>query len=102
MFGAGTPVASFPVARREPAFRLLFNKPADRAYWLWMDRDPRWEKQGKRKGGIGGGEERRKEEGDAGTEEERKETGRKGNRRCKHSRVFCSWIIVDHRILIVT
>lgn len=40
MFGAGTPVDSFPVARREPAFRLLFNKPADRAYWLWMDRDP--------------------------------------------------------------
>lgn len=40
MFGASTPVGSFPVARREPAFRLLFNKPADRAYWLWMDRDP--------------------------------------------------------------
>lgn len=40
MFGAGTPVDSFPVARRAPAFRLLFNKPADRAYWLWMDRDP--------------------------------------------------------------
>lgn len=40
MFGAGTPVDSFPAARREPAFRLLFNKPADRAYWLWMDRDP--------------------------------------------------------------
>lgn len=55
-FGAGTPVASFPVARREPAFRLLFNKPADRAYWLWMDRDPRRERQGKRKRGNGGEE----------------------------------------------
>ncbi len=61
MLEAGTPVASFPVARREPAFRLLFNKPADRAYWLWMDGDPRWEKQGKEeekekeeKGGGGG------------------------------------------------
>lgn len=40
MFGASTPVGSFPAARRESAFRLLFNKPADRAYWLWMDRDP--------------------------------------------------------------
>lgn len=37
---AGTPVDSFPVARREPAFRLLFNRPTHRAYWLWMDRDP--------------------------------------------------------------
>lgn len=45
VFGAGTPVDSFPVARREPAFRLLFNKPADRAYWLWMDRGSRWEKR---------------------------------------------------------
>lgn len=53
-FGAGTPVASFPVARREPAFRLLFNKSADRAYWLWMDRDPRREEQGKGKRGKGG------------------------------------------------
>lgn len=69
MFGAGTPVASFPVARREPAFRLLFNKPADRAYWLWLDRDPRWEKRGKRKRGRGGGGRWRE---DAGTEEERK------------------------------
>ncbi len=68
MFGAGTPVASFPVARREPAFRLLFNKPADRAYWLWMDRDPRREKQGKRKRGKGRGGGRWGE--DAGTEEE--------------------------------
>lgn len=40
MFVAGTPVDSFPVARREPAFRLLFNRSTDRAYWLWMDRDP--------------------------------------------------------------
>ena len=52
-FGAGTPADSFPVARREPAFRLLFNKPADRAYWLWMDRDARWEEQGKTRGNIG-------------------------------------------------
>lgn len=75
VFGAGTPVDSFPVARREPAFRLLFNKPADRAYWLWTDRGPRWEKQGKRKRGKGGG--RRRE--DAGTEEEeRKENGQEG------------------------
>lgn len=62
VFGAGTPVASFPVARREPAFRLLFNKPADRAYWLWMDGDSRWERQGKREGGRGGEEDRREVE----------------------------------------
>lgn len=43
----------FPVARREPAFRLLLNKPADRAYWLWMVRDPRWETHGERKRGKG-------------------------------------------------
>lgn len=99
VFGAGTPVASFPVARREPAFRLLFNKPADRAYWLWMDRDPRWEKQWKRKRGKGGEEKRREVEGrcrersrgwrwkeDAGTKE-RKTSGMKGNRVWKHSHV---------------
>lgn len=80
MFGAGTPVASFPVVRREPAFRLLFNKPADRAYWLWMDRDPRWEKQGKRKRGER--RERRRGERwkeDAGTEiREEKKNEQKG------------------------
>lgn len=48
VFGAGTPVASFSVAKREPAFRLLFNKPADRAYWLWMDRDTHWERHRER------------------------------------------------------
>lgn len=48
VFGAGTPVASFSVAKREPAFRLLFNKPADRAYWLWMDRDAHWERHRER------------------------------------------------------
>lgn len=45
VFGAGTPVASFSVAKRELAFRLLFNKPADGAYWLWMDGDTHWESQ---------------------------------------------------------
>lgn len=83
-FGAGTPVASFPVARREPAFRLLFNKPADRAYWLWMDRDPRWEKQGEkrkregeRRGGGRGGE---REVGRGGEREE--ERGRETEQQC--------------------
>lgn len=56
-FGASTPVGSFPVARREPAFRLLFNKPAARAYWLWMNRDPPLGEKGQkgRLGGVGGG-----------------------------------------------
>lgn len=74
MFGAGTPVASFPVVRRESAFRLLFNKPADRAYWLWMDRDPRWEKQGerkRRKRKRGGGMEGKIDVRDRRTEEKR-------------------------------
>ena len=67
VFGAGTPVASFPVARREPAFRLLFNKPADRAYWLWMDGAPRGEREGEEEKRRKGGRE------DARTEAERKE-----------------------------
>lgn len=63
-FGAGTPVASFPLVRREPAFRLLFNKAADGAYWLWMDGDPRWEKRRR------GGGRRRRRWGDGGGEGE--------------------------------
>lgn len=45
VFGAGTPVASFSVAKRELAFRLLFNKPADGACWLWTSKDTHWESQ---------------------------------------------------------
>lgn len=55
-------MGSFPAARREPAFRLLFNKPADRAYWLWMDRDPPLGEKGqkeKRGGKMQGQKDRR-------------------------------------------
>lgn len=69
----GTPVASFPAARREPAFRLLFNKPADGAYWLWMDRDPPL--------GETGEEER------GGSKCRERKIGRKGNKRWKRSHV---------------
>lgn len=67
MFGAGTPVASFSVAERAPAFRLLFNKPADGAYWLWMDGGSRWEKWREEKKRAGRGRCWVEEKGKLGT-----------------------------------
>ena len=93
VFGAGTPVASFPVARREPAFRLLFNKPADRAYWLWMDGDPCGERERERRGGE---EERRR--GGRRREGGRMHRQRRRGRKCAGGRIDGG--VVDNMTLI--
>lgn len=97
VFGAGTPVASFSVAKREPAFRLLFNKPADRAYWLWMDRDAHWERHRER---GREGPMKRREEKDAQIKKSAQKWGNTGRSAAvcatgERIKWFALWLVVS-------
>lgn len=97
VFGAGTPVASFSVVKREPAFRLLFNKPADRAYWLWMDRDAHWERHRER---GREGPMKRREEKDAQIKKSAQKWGNTGRSAAvcatgERIKWFALWLVVS-------